>query len=157
MGMLGTLVDVEVVQQAASEGTLRQHALHGMAEDALCSEGLLAKLSGRIETLATGIARVAGVDLVGLFLTSEYHLLGIDNDYVVTAVNVRGESWLVLSADQLGYLRSKATHHLIGGIDHYPLPSLLFPCSRKESCNLKCSFLFKFTTKKQFYLIIVRT
>ena len=75
MGMLGTLVDVEVVQQAASEGTLRQHTLHGMAEELLHTTVALAQLGRCLEALATRIARVTGVDLVGLFLTSEYHLI----------------------------------------------------------------------------------
>ena len=99
--MFCTLINIEVVQQAASEGTFWQHTLYGVTEELLHTTIALAKLSRRLEALATGIARVAGVDLIGLFLTSKYHLIGIDKDHVVTAVNMRGESWLVLSANEL--------------------------------------------------------
>ena len=104
MGMLGTLVDIEVVQQAASERTLRQHTLHSVTKHLLYATVALAKLGGSLEALATRIARVAGIDLISLFLTSEYHLIGVDKDYIVTTINVWSESWLVLSADQLSYL-----------------------------------------------------
>ena len=102
--MLSSLINKEVVQQAASERTLWQHTLHGMTEHLLYTTILLAKLSGCIETLTTRITCVTGIDLVSLFLTSEYYLIGIDKDNIVTAINVRSESWLVLSANQLCYL-----------------------------------------------------
>ena len=121
MGMLGSLINKEVVQQAASERTLWQHTLHGMTEHLLYTTILLAKLSGCIETLTTRITCVTGIDLVSLFLTSKYHLIGIDKDHVVTAVNMRGESWLVLSANELCYLRSETTNNLVCGIDNHPL------------------------------------
>ena len=102
--MFCTLIDVEVVQQAASERTLWQHTLHSVTEELLHTTIALAQLGRCLETLTTRITGVAGIDLVGLFLTSEYHLIGIDKDNIVTAINVRSESWLVLSANQLCYL-----------------------------------------------------
>ena len=104
MWMLCTLVDIEVVQQAASEGTLWQHTLHSVTEELLDTTVALAKLGRSLEALTTRIACVAGIDLIGLFLTSEYYLIGIDKDHVVAAIYVRSESWLVLSADELSYL-----------------------------------------------------
>ena len=104
MWMLCTLIDVEIVQQAASEGTLWQHTLHSVTEELLDTTVALAKLGRSLEALTTRIACVAGIDLIGLFLTSEYYLIGIDKDHVVAAIYVRSESWLVLSANQLCYL-----------------------------------------------------
>ena len=118
--MLGSLVYIEVVQQCAAKGAFGQHTLHGMLQDALCTEGLLAQLGRRVEALATGIARVASVHLVGLFLTREDNLLGIDDNYVVATVLVRSEGGLVLSANNLCDLRSKTAYHLVGSVNHEP-------------------------------------
>ena len=104
MGMLCTLINVEVVEQATAEGAFGQHTLHGVAQHLVDTVLALTQLCRRVETLTARIARVAGVDLVSLFLTSEYHLIGVDKDNVVAAVDVRSESWLVLSADELSYL-----------------------------------------------------
>lgn len=104
MGMLCAVVDIEVVQQGAAEGTFGQHTLDSVLQNALYTEGLLAQLSRRVETLTTRIARIAGVNLVGLFLTSEYHLVSIDDDDIVTTILIRSEGGLVLSADDLGNL-----------------------------------------------------
>ena len=120
MGMLCSLIYVEVVQQCTTEGAFGQHTLNGMLDDALYTEGLLAELGGSVETLATRIACVAGVNLVGLFLTSEYHLLCVDDDYVVTTVLIRSEGGLVLSADNLSYFRCEAAYYLIGSVDNDP-------------------------------------
>ena len=81
MGMLGSLVYIEVVQQAASEGTLRQHTLHGVADKLLYTTVALTQLGRSLEALATRITCVTGINLIGLFLTSEYYLIGIDKDF----------------------------------------------------------------------------
>ena len=110
MGMLGSLIYIEVVQQGATEGAFGQHTLDGVLQNALHTERLLAQLSGCVEALATGIARVAGVNLVGLFLTSKDNLLGVDDDNVVTTVLVRSEGGLVLTADNLSHFRGEAAY-----------------------------------------------
>ena len=119
--MFCTLIDIEVVQQAASEGTLWQHTLDSMANYLVNTVLAGAELGGSVEALATGIAGVAGIDLVGLFLARETHLVGVDDDYVVTAIYMRSEGWLVLSAKQLGYLRAETTYNLVGSIHYDPL------------------------------------
>ncbi len=102
--MLRTVIDEEVLEQAATQRTLGQHALDSVAEDAVHTVGALAQLFRCVETLTTWIASIACVDLVGLLLASEDGLLGIDDDNVVTTVYVRCEVGFVLSANQLCYL-----------------------------------------------------
>ena len=74
-----------------------------MLDDALYAERLLAELSGSVEALSTRITSVAGVNLVSLFLAGEDHLLGVDDDDVVSTVLIRSEGWLVLTANNLSY------------------------------------------------------
>ena len=104
MLVLCSIVDVQVVKQMTTQTALRQHALHGVLDDALRSVGVLAQLGRRVETLATGIARVAGVELLSLLLAGEDHLVGVDDNHVVATVNMRSECGLVLSAKQFGNL-----------------------------------------------------
>ena len=104
MLVLSSLIYVEVVQQAATERALGEHALNSMADNLLYSTLALAKLGGSVETLSTRITGITSVNLICLLLAGEYDLRGIDNDYVVSTIYVRSESWLVLSADELGYL-----------------------------------------------------
>ena len=119
--MLRTVEDVEVVHQAASERAFGQHTLYGVADDAVSTEGALAQLCRCVEALSAGLNRVACVHLVGLLLAGEYDLCGVDEDYVVTAVYVRGEIWLVLSAQYLGYLGAKTAYDLVCSVDNDPL------------------------------------
>ena len=121
MLVLSSLIYVEVVQQAATERALGEHALNSMADNLLYSTLALAKLGGSVETLSTWITGITGVNLICLLLAGEYDLRGIDNDYVVSTIYVRSESWLVLSAEQFSNLRAEATYNLVGSVDYDPL------------------------------------
>ena len=82
--MLCAVINKEVLEQSASEGTLRQHTLHGVADKLLYTTVALTQLGRSLEALATRITCVTGINLIGLFLTSEYYLIGIDKDNIVT-------------------------------------------------------------------------
>ena len=90
--MLGTCINVQVVDELVTKTGLREHALHRPTDEFGRSFGK--DLSGRGEALATGIAGVAGVDAVGHLLAGETDLFGIYDDDVVTTVHVRGEAGL---------------------------------------------------------------
>ena len=110
MWVLGTIVDVHVLEQLGTKTVLGKHTL-----DYLKVEGvhtglevflvrLLEQNLGVRETLSTGIASVANILVVGPLLAGQNALLGIDDDHVVTAVYVRGKIRFVLAAQQLGNL-----------------------------------------------------
>lgn len=99
--MLSALKDVNVVHQRATEGTLRQHALDGVAQHLVDAVWTCAQVGRRIETLTAWITSIACVNLVSLFLARELNLGCVDDDHVVTAVYVRCEAGLVFAAEQL--------------------------------------------------------
>ena len=101
MIVLGSLIDIEVVKQATAERTFGQHAFHSVTEHLLYTVGLLTELGRSVEALTAGITSVAGVNLVGLFLAGELHLGGVDDDHIVTTVNMRSEGGLVLATNDL--------------------------------------------------------
>ena len=96
--MLGTFEYIQVVQQRATQGALWQHTLDSVTNNLVDTVLAGAELGGSVEALATGIAGVAGVDLIGLFLARETHLVGVNDDYVVPAIGVRSETWFVLTS-----------------------------------------------------------
>src|SRR5947208_17120036 len=99
--MISTAIDAEVAHLDATERTTRDHALDGLLEHAL---GVLA-----LEDLARGalldVADIASVLVVGLLLAlaaGEDRMLGVDDDNVVAAINVRGVGREMLAAQAHG-------------------------------------------------------
>lgn len=129
--MLGAIVNVYVLQQLGTQTVLGQHALdnlHVQGVHTLAQVFLLLALglkqSGSAEALATGIASVAHVLVLSPLLAGHLALVGVDDDHVVTAVNMRGEVGFVLAAQQFCHLGAQATQDLVGSI-HYD-PFLLY-------------------------------
>ena len=96
MRMLGALVEIQVVDELRTKTVLREHSLY-------CHPDQLCRLLGQnlfrsAETLSSRIASVTDIDPVGHLSSCELHLVCIEDDDIVTAVNVRGEVWLVLDA-----------------------------------------------------------
>ena len=86
--MLAALVDLEVAHQLALQRPAREHALDGLLEDAL-GELAVEDLARRALLDAARIAGVPVVDLVVTLGAGEDDLLGVDDDDVVAAVDVR--------------------------------------------------------------------
>lgn len=125
--MLGTVVNMNVLQQLGTQTVLGQHALddlHVQGVHTLAQVFLLLalglKLGGRRETLATGIARVAHVLVLSPLLAGHLALVGVDDDYIVATINVGSVVGFVLAAQQLSHLRAQATQDLVGSIHYHP-------------------------------------
>ena len=63
---------------------------------------------------------MADILFVREFVTGELHFLGVDNDDVVSAIDVGSETRLVLTAQDLGDLRSKTAQYHIRRVDQNP-------------------------------------
>ena len=101
MLVLCALIYIEVVEQCATERTLGEHTLDSVANNLVDTVLASTEIGRSVEALTTGIAGIAGVNLVSFLLTSEANLSGIDNDYVVSTVHVGSKVWLVLTTEQL--------------------------------------------------------
>lgn len=118
MRMLGTCIYMKVAVHLVAQAGLGEHLA-----DCLPDYGFrlaYEKLLGSSETLASGIAGVTYIDLVRELLPCETDLVGIDYDYIIAAVHVRGVVHLVLAAQHDSHFGSKATHDLVCCINHYP-------------------------------------
>ena len=116
--MIISRINVQVGKQPPTEPVLGQHSFHGMFDNAL---GVLVEhLAGRGKALTAGVTRVADVNLVGHFLAGEANLIGVDDDHVVSAVNVRGEVGFVFAANQGCNLAGQPTKHFALCVNHNP-------------------------------------
>ena len=96
MGMLGAVVDVEVVDEFASETVFGEHAFHNAKEQGVLAcldvlvERFLHQTFGSELTLTAGISGEVEVDAVGPFFAGELHFVGVDDDYIVATFHVGG-------------------------------------------------------------------
>jgi len=94
--MLWTCIDMQIVDDLVTKACLREHTLHCSPYE--FSRSLREDLLRSRETLSARITGVANVNTISHLAALEDNLLGVDDDDVVTAVNVRGEPRFVLAA-----------------------------------------------------------
>ncbi len=126
VGMVGTIVDMEVLDELATEAVLGEHALDYMDVEGVHTrfevlvERLLHQCLGGLLALSTGISGVAVIDPVSHLFAGQDNLVGVDDDDIVAASHVGGVAGLVFASEDFGHLRAESTEHLIGGIDEDP-------------------------------------
>ena len=119
MRMLGTCVNVKVAEEVVTKTGLGEHTLD-CSPDKLCGP-LCENLLGSREPLSTRISGVASVHAVGHLLATEGDLLSVDDDDVVTTVNMRGETGLCLAAEDKNNAGSETTKSEIRCVNDNPL------------------------------------
>ena len=63
---------------------------------------------------------MADVDFIGHLGTGQANLIGIDDDHVISAVNVRSEVGFVFAANQACDLAGQPTEHFTLSVNHNP-------------------------------------
>ena len=118
MRMLAACIHLQVAHLRNPQTRAGLQAFHGFLDNEF---GIFFEIFGRRgQPNASRIARMTDILLVRELRPGQSHLLGVDDDDIVTAVNVRSEARLVLTAQDLGYLRSKPTHHRVRSVDQHP-------------------------------------
>ena len=124
MRMLRTCIDKQVVDELVTKTCLRKHAFNSFPNQ--LSRSVLKDVLWRGKTLSTRESGVTGVNLVSHLVAFESHLLAVDYDNIVTAVNVRCEAWFVLASEDESNAGSKTAKCQIGSINDDPL--FLYSC-----------------------------
>ena len=96
MWMLGAGVNVQFAYLLAAEGVARDHALDGLDDDTLW----MLALEDRADSPLTDAARIAGVSVILLvrhLAAGKLHLSRVNNDDIVTAIDVRRINRFVLT------------------------------------------------------------
>ena len=119
VAVAGVRVHFQFGQQLVAQLVLGQHAFDRIHDDALRMSGQHA-LVGDFRK-AAAVSRMPVVGLLLVLAPGHFHLPGVDDDDVVTAVKERGEVRMVLAAQNMGNLGGQAAEHEIAGIDQPPL------------------------------------
>ena len=95
MRMLRTCINEQVTENIITETGLREHTLHCSPDKFFRSVG--ENLLRCCKPLSTRISGVTGINTVGHLLSTKGDFLSIDNDYIVSAINVRSVARLCLA------------------------------------------------------------
>ena len=117
--MLGTGKHVQLLGGGTAEPVVGHHAPDGFFDHTS-----RVQFQGPAEGHDLQTTRVTGVTIPELtfpLVGRDTHLVGVDDDDMVTTVNVGGEIWFTLAAEQVSCGYSQATQHHISGIDDIPL------------------------------------
>src|SRR5260370_42549327 len=118
--MIRSLVDLKLAGHGPAEAPLREHALDGPLDHAL---GMALEHALRAHLAQTAdVAGMPPVDLVGELPARQVDLLGVDHHYMIPDVEVRGESRLVVSPQDVGHPARQPSGDLAAGVDDAPLP-----------------------------------
>src|SRR5215510_1605448 len=120
MWVIGALVDAKIAELDPSERPARQHALDRLFDDPLREAPLHDRLGGALLD-AADVTGVVVIDLLLQLAAGQHHLLGIDDDDVVAAIDMRRVGRLVFAAQPHGDDRSEAADDQTLAIDHHPL------------------------------------
>ena len=117
--MLGTLVAVQAGQSLSTDGVGRDHALDSVGH------GQIAVLSHQLAVLdllqAADELAVGDVELLLGLLAGQDSLVAVDDDNIVTAINVGGVVNFLLAAQQNSSLSSDVAQALAGSVEQIPL------------------------------------
>ena len=118
MTVLGTGVHVKVAKEFGTEARLGKHTANGLLYDAGWMLGKL--FSWGAEALTSGVSGVANVLLVVHLIARQGYFSRVDDNDIVTTVNVGGVIGLVLAAKAEGNMRSQSAEGLTLGVNHNP-------------------------------------
>src|SRR5690606_4584739 len=118
--MVSTGIDAQVLHLAASKRPARNHALDCLLDHTL-GETALEDVARSALLDAAWMTGVPVILLVFVLAAGKADLVRIDDDDVVTIVNMGREGWLVLAAQTVGNESGETADNEILGVDQDPL------------------------------------
>ena len=119
MWMFSTYIYMKVAFNGIAQLVLWQHTIYSHFDDPgrMLTQHLL--WSG--ETLTSWITGVTDVLLLGPFLSSETHLLGVDHNNIVSTIYVRSEVGFMLAAKHESDAGGNTTKNLVLSVNYQPI------------------------------------
>src|SRR5699024_1082296 len=118
MWMLASSIHVKFLACCATEWVLRKHAFDGVFQEAY--RVFVSKISCRDGFDPTYVSGVSVVHFILCFVTTQSNFLSVDDDYVVTCINVRCACWFVLASKDRCNFCGKTAECLSLCIDNIP-------------------------------------
>jgi hypothetical protein len=133
--MFGAGINAQLGELFARERRFfRHHALHGFFDDAFGMRAIQNEFRrGGFDT--TGMAGMAIINLVFQFPAGELHFIGIDDDDMVTGIDMRRETNGVLSAQNFRDMGSQAAQDDAISINQQPFMVNFLGLSRIRAHN----------------------
>ena len=116
--MLLAFVDLAAQQRPAADAVLGQHALDSQLHSQAGLLGHQGLVLGLLQT--ADVTGVGAIILVDQLVTGQHSLTSVDDDDVVTSVNMGGVLNLVLALQQGSGSGSHAAQGLTGGVQDVP-------------------------------------
>src|SRR5262245_41100847 len=132
--MLRSGVDAQIPELYAGKRSAWQHALDCLLDHALRKLAF----EDRFRSTFLDSANVAGVITINLLvpLLAGQHRLGrVDDDDLVSVIDMRRIAWLVLAAQPHRHDRREPAHDKAIGVDHHPLSFSLWNGLRRERAH----------------------
>ena len=117
--MLSALKESESQQSGSADGVGGDHTLNSELHSLSGAGSHQCSVVGLFEM--TYIACVTVPLLLLKLLACEHCVLAVDDDYVVAAIYMGGECYLMLASEQHSCLSSNLAEGLARGVDHIPL------------------------------------
>src|ERR1700722_10385231 len=124
VGVLTSLVDLELGGHLAAELGLGKHALDGLLNDRFGATG--EKLDEGLFAKTTGESGVAAIELLVRLEAGEHDLFGIDDHDVIAHIDVGGVERVGLAREDGGGLCGEAAEGLTARIEQVPLALDIF-------------------------------
>ncbi len=156
MRVVWTGIDMQVAEKLVAQSVFGEHASDGVFNNL---DGVLGEHFSRSrETLSAGISGVAHVNLVGHFLAGKSDFVRIDDDDIVTTIEMRGViRFCLASEDACDGGSQSADNHLLGVNNNPFFLHDLFVCRNCSVTYLIHFFTFcealSSPTSPRFYLI----
>ena len=117
--MLGTLVNLQLPVDSASETVVGNHSLDCTLDEEFRST--FAALAEGLGLMTSDESREAHVALLGLLLATDLDFSRIDHHDKIAGIHMGRPDRLMLAAEQIGGLHGNMAEVLVLGIDHPPL------------------------------------
>lgn len=101
MRMFIASIDVQIMEYTSGKSVAGQHAFYGVLDN---FSWVFSKQLGRSgKALTTRIAGVANVLLFFGFFAGKNYFVGIDNNNIVAAIDMRSKAWFMFATQNVGY------------------------------------------------------
>lgn len=127
VGMVGAVVDVHVLDDAASETVFGKHTFHHTDKEGVHAgfdvlvERFFHEHFGSELALTAGITGEVEIDFVSHLFACEDNFVGVDDDDVVAALKVGSVVGFVFAAEKFGDFRAQTAEMLALSVDDNPL------------------------------------
>ena len=117
--MLGSGENAQLLRRRTRQLVVRHHALDSFFNNTLRVQFQRTTQGECLQT--TRVAGVAVTEFTFTLVAGNSNLIGVDDDDMVTTINVGGILWLAFAAQKIGGDHSKTTQNHVSGVNDVPL------------------------------------